>query len=63
MAEGLHRKLDPARFPNVGPQMAAIEGFVLGTEYTTSALAELTDSGYRDKRSAPQPDRSVALTF
>ena len=34
-------KLDPARFPNMSLQMAAILGFVLERDYTTPALAEL----------------------
>ena len=41
MDNGLHRKLDPARFPNMSLQMAAILGFVLECEYTTPTLADV----------------------
>ena len=34
-------KLDPARFPNMSLQMAAILGFVLERDYTRPALAEI----------------------
>jgi hypothetical protein len=39
--EGLQQILNPARFPNMSPQMAAMLGFLLGRAYTTPALAEL----------------------
>lgn len=41
MTMDLRSKLDPARFPNMSLQMAAILGFVLERDYTTPALAEL----------------------
>ena len=40
-ATRLYDKLDPARFPNMSLQMAAILGFVLERAYTTPALTEL----------------------
>lgn len=41
MDNHLQRKLDPARFPNMSLQMAAIVGFLFEREYTSPALAEL----------------------
>ena len=37
----LSDKLDPARFPNMSLQMAAILGFLFEREYTTPALAQI----------------------
>jgi hypothetical protein len=37
----LAERLDPARFPNMSPQMAAMLGFLVGRAYTAPALAEL----------------------
>ena len=34
-------KLDPARFPNMSVQLAAVLGFVLKGEYTTPSLADI----------------------
>jgi hypothetical protein len=42
MTTRLHAKLNPERFPNMSPQMAAIMGYLLDREYTTPALAEMT---------------------
>jgi hypothetical protein len=41
MTPSLHAKLNPERFPNMSPQMAAIMGYLLDREYTTPALAEI----------------------
>lgn len=41
MTDHLHRKLDPARFPNMSAQMAAIVGLLLDRPCTQPALAEL----------------------
>jgi len=41
MDNHLHRKLDPAHFPNRSLQTAAILGFLFKHEYTTPALAEV----------------------
>ena len=38
MDSHLHRKLDPAVFPNMSLQMAAILGFLFEREYTTRRL-------------------------
>lgn len=38
----LGHKLDPARYPNMSPQMGAILGYLFERVYTTPALAELT---------------------
>ncbi len=38
----LGHKLDPARYPNMSPQMVAIVGYLFERAYTTPALAELT---------------------
>ena len=40
----LTRKLDPSRFPNMSPRMAAIVGYVLDHPCTTPAIAELVVS-------------------
>lgn len=37
----LRRKLDPARFPNMSLEFAAVLGFVLERAYTTPVLADL----------------------
>lgn len=37
----LAERLDPARFPNISPQMAAMLGFLFARAYTAPALAEL----------------------
>ena len=37
----LHRKLDPARFPNMSTQMAAIVGYLLDRPCTDPVIAEL----------------------
>jgi hypothetical protein len=34
-------KLDPARFPNMSVQLAAVLGFVMEREYTTPSLADI----------------------
>lgn len=41
MLPSLNRKRDPARFPNMSLQMAAILGFILERQYTTPELADL----------------------
>ena len=41
MDTSLYRKLDPARFPNMSLQMAAILGFVLDREFTTPTLDDI----------------------
>jgi hypothetical protein len=42
MSDALHTKPDPARFPNMSEQMAAIVGFVLEEVFTEPAIAELS---------------------
>ncbi|MGC8561334.1 MAG: hypothetical protein ACP5O1_11720 [Phycisphaerae bacterium] len=38
----LKAKLNPARFPDMSPLMAAIVGYVLGESYTTPEIVEIT---------------------
>jgi hypothetical protein len=40
-AEQLQLTLNPARFPNMSPQIAPILGSLFGRAYTTPALVEL----------------------
>lgn len=42
MMPDLGQLLDPARFPNMSPQMGAILGYLFERAYTTPALAELS---------------------
>lgn len=42
MTTPLEQLLDPTRFPNMSPQMAAIVGFVLDREFTDPAIAEVS---------------------
>ncbi len=44
MPTNLSQKLDPGRFPDMSPFMAAIVGYVLGESFTDPTIAELTVS-------------------
>jgi hypothetical protein len=48
MSPNLTEKLDPARFSEMSPLMAAIVGYVLGESFTDPTIAELTISEQED---------------
>lgn len=64
MTGRLHAKLDPARFPNMSSQMAAIVGLLLDRPYTEPALAELfvTPDGAVLGRLEGDPGRQVFIS-
>src|SRR5689334_24709470 len=46
--KSLESKLNPSRFPNMSPQMAAIVGFIIGSQFASPAITELvvTSDGF-----------------
>ena len=59
----LGHKLDPARYPNMSPQMGAILGYLFERVYTTPALAELTVTPDGHLLGRPQVEGDIGHTI